>query len=440
MNRDRIGRRQTKIRKNIVLIAAVSAGVLVAPAVAAGAEENASPALSDTTIDSTIARSAAKQKGLPIAVRGHVTKDGIPREGASIVARIWPSTEELARVPEGEPAGVKIVAFAKSDSEGSFEIPLALEAVPDGYTEPDGSIAMQIYVLDAGRELPWNMSVRSVDDEGEAPGRWTTSAQLTSKNEDVPTLKIDVGRQSSVLQTDDPASDWVAGDGQLLADTQGASAIQLQGDATVVPMAVEHCWGADPAGGTLYSNRREKFMNVYGWTGAKVTVHQRVGSSTSHTLGVGFKALGASWTANGTLSQSSTGAGQTVSGLINNAIFNSVNYRLWNCGHPQNPEVIMGQEIRPAGFYDIFNEPLSVTTHQYYSASCVNKSSGTVWKDSGTNQTFATGVSSPFISLSAKSGYDAGTKISFSVKQPSKLCSNNAAGWLSASAVDMRSQ
>jgi hypothetical protein len=26
------------------------------------------------------------------------------------------------------------------------------------------------------------------------------------------------------------------------------------------------------------------------------------------------------------------------------------------------------------------------------------------------------------------------------VKQPSKLCSNNAAGWLSASAVDMRSQ
>jgi hypothetical protein len=77
-------------------------------------------------------------------------------------------------------------------------------------------------------------------------------------------------------------------------------------------------------------------MNVYGWTGAKVTVHQRVGSSTSHTLGVGFKALGASWTANGTLSQSSTGAGQTVSGLINNAIFNSVNYRLWNCGHPQN--------------------------------------------------------------------------------------------------------
>ena len=178
---------------------------------------------------------------------------------------------------------------------------------------------------------------------------------------------------------------------------------------------------------------------MYAWEGAKAKVQQAVSASSTHTVGVGYKATGGSWGVDGTVSSTiSTEYGQTVDAIVDAGVYNSINYRSWNCSAASSPTTIIGQQIRPAGFYDIFNEPYERLGHKIHIKGCVTKSAGTeFWKSTGTNTTRSVGISTAYLNLSAQSGYDEGTKMSFLPTERSEVCGNSDAGWPQASSIDV---
>lgn len=189
--------------------------------------------------------------------------------------------------------------------------------------------------------------------------------------------------------------------------------------------------------GTWDYNNRELFLKVYAWSGAKARVEQAIGASSSHKLGIAINDGG--WYASGTSTKSfSTGFGQSVSGIADASIYNSWNYRNYNCYDAGPPYPSEWVERRPENVYDIFNEPYAYAPHVNFTLACVQKSSGTVWKSSGTNVTYSAGVALGPISVSARSGYNTGTKMAFIVTQTSRICGNSSQGWPNAFQVDMR--
>lgn len=401
--------------------------------------------LDEAQADTTIALSP-KNLNAPTIVEGVVTKDGIPAPEVGIVARIWPNVEQQSIVPAGEGADVRIVHLSETDSRGRYEVRLDPGLVPKTHIEPNGSVSVQLWAVTGGGEMSWNLSVLTPDEVarmfGDRTAEWSTETIVGAGDVAPPAVDFEIGEVSAVSQRDSSQSLWLSDDHispMKRSMELEANSLDFRANAVAVPLASTQCWSVIPAGGTWYYNNRERFMNVYGWSGARPKVSQAVSASSSHTLGVGYKANSGGWGANGTTSISiSSSAGQTTGALLNHGIYNSVNYRLWNCGLPENNTYVVGKELRPAGFYDIFNEPFLGLSHANYTLGCVTKSSGVVWKNSGTNATFSAGVTTPLMSLSARSGYNTGTKISFTVTAKSKICGNSASGWISASQVDMR--
>jgi hypothetical protein len=434
---------------SVAALTAFLVTISVSPAVANGHEGHRLPDLANATADSRIALAQERSPGGPILLQGTITRDAAPLAGAAVVARIWPSTEMLSRIPEGGSVDVKIVQLTTTNRNGTYTLRLDPELVPATHVEEDGAVSVQLWLVHEGSETPWNVSLYPPSEKN---GRqsWATEKMMGDATAATDTLGVDfeVGQRPHVKQADEKFVDWIDSRGRRVGDRSSSetpdstSALKLDGDAAIVALATSTCWASVPAGGTWYYNNRERFMSVYGWSGALASVDQSIGSSSSHTVGVAYKSNSGSWTANGTVTTSiSTSAGQAVSNLTNVHVHNSINYRRWNCSEGSDNTSIVGTELRPAGFYDIFAEPHTTTNHAYYSLGCADKSpTTTVWKTSGTNQTYSAGITTPLTSLSARSGYNAGTRLSFKVTANSRICGNSSAGWLSASSVDMRSR
>lgn len=394
----------------------------------------------DAQADDSIAVLQSRLEETPVLVSGLVTENSRPVEGALIVARIWPNTSVLQNLKVGEKAPVKIVDYATTGPEGKFAVSLLPELVDTPYMELDGSISVQIWLVHDGIEVPWNFSALPPAGKDEFQN-WSTEAlrQSESKSDELLEVNFEIGNEANVKQSDDPAASWVATDSTLAGE---GGSLRLIDGGVPVALAAGTCWAAVPVGGTWLYNNRERFMAVYGWTGAKAKISQALSSSSSHTVGIGYKLNVGPWSVSGSATQTiSTGSAQTITGITNAFIHNSINYRRWNCSEANDNIAIVGTEIRPAGFYDIFNEPNTIALHVNHTLGCVNKSAGTsVVKTAGTNQTFSAGVTTPFINLSARSGFNQGTRLEFTVTAPSKVCGNSSQGWLAASNIDVRSQ
>lgn len=399
-------------------------------------------------LDTSIAEQMLESPDAPVVVTGTVTENRAPQDDATIVARVWPKGDELAAVPMNAPVDVKVVDVTYTDQEGRFEIRLDPALVPKTHSDVGGSIHLELWALHDGLETPWHLSVKPSDASG-APASWTTTALEQSGDAGPTDIAFELGDAPNVLQHDDQPSEWITDDGQTLAEAAAAGRRTVSAGTTLVEnggLAVQPtatpCWSSYPYGGQIYRNNRERFMYTYAWTGAPATVSQAIGSSSGHTLGVAYKPVGGSWAFDGTADYFiGQDAGQTKSGLINRGIYNSVNYRMINCSAPTDNTLIIGQLIAPVSFYDIFNEPTTYTGHTTYRYGCVEKVQGDiVTKSRTTSVTHATGVTTPFISLSARSGYNQGTHVRFDVRQDSEICGNHPDGWLKSSAVEIHQQ
>jgi hypothetical protein len=425
---------------SVVLLAGFSLGLTPYVATAATSAELEELRGVEVEADDSIAVLQSRLAQNHVLVSGMVTEDSRPVERASIVARIWPNTAVLQGLKVGEKAPVLIVDYATTGPDGRFAIALLPELVDESYRELDGSVSVQIWLVHDGREVPWNFSALppSVKD---GSGNWSTEALRQSESKLNEALQVDfeIGTRANVTQSDDPATSWVGSDSAFSSERSPFATID---GGVPVALATSTCWAAVPVGGTWLYNNRERFMAVYGWTGAMAKISQAVSSSSTHTVGIGYKPNVGSWSVNGSVTQTiSTSSSQTVTGITNAFIHNSINYRRWNCSEANDNTAIIGTEIRPAGFYDIFNEPHTSALHVSYTLGCVPKSAGTsIIKTQGTNQTFSAGVTTPLMNLSARSGFNQGTRLEFNVTAPSKVCGNSSQGWLAASSIDVRSQ
>ncbi|RYF44483.1 MAG: hypothetical protein EOO27_43295 [Comamonadaceae bacterium] len=265
----------------------VLAGLVVGGSVVTTAANAAEPddglSLEGLAIDSSIARAqTSKSSGTPVLATGSVTENGKPVEGAAIVARIWPNVDELAAVPEGASADVKIVDLAYADVDGNYSIELDPTLVPKTHIEEGGFLNVQLWAVHDGREVPWNFSAmvpgRS-SQLGKATSGWTTQS-LQAKNVSAPVdITFELGDSPNVKQSDDDAGEWLGSSGKTLAEEgkvglTSRSAASLADGGVAVALAATTCWGAVPAGGTWYYDNRERFMIVWAWSGAKATVSQ----------------------------------------------------------------------------------------------------------------------------------------------------------------------
>ncbi|MFI9553660.1 hypothetical protein [Nonomuraea endophytica] len=376
----------------------------------------------------------------PIAATGVVSRNGIPTSDGVVVARIWPTADELAKVPEGAPADVRTIAKVATANDGSFQVSLDPTAVPATHRDAGGNIALELWALLEGREIPWNISVADVStkssNQASSGSMWSTSKSAQTTKPQTSRIRFNFGANPSVLDESDPAAAWVNEAGEA----QGIHAPGLINGAVAVAAPPTNCWAAIPAGGEWLYNNRERFLNVYAWEGAKAKVQQAVASSSTHTVGVAYKPTNGNWGVDGTVSSSiSTEFGQTSGPLVDSGVYNSINYREWNCSLAASPTVIIGKQIRPAGYYDIFNEPYERLAHKVFRKGCATKSAGNeFWKSEGTNATRSVGISTPYLNLSAQSGYNEGTKMLFQVTARSEICGNTDQGWPQAPEVDIR--
>ncbi|HET7735810.1 MAG TPA: hypothetical protein VFK52_07540 [Nocardioidaceae bacterium] len=331
----------------------------------------------------------------PPVVSGQVTHHGRPVPQARVLLHVWPPAAELAARPQGALVARPVVATARTDVDGRYSLHLDTDEVRR-FRSSSGTVDFQLETTYGGRAASLLFSARP-EGKGPAPKWSPTGAQ------DLHEFDVDLGSGSSV-----PAD------------------------------------GADLCGhvelGRWFYDNREKFLHVHNWPGAQATVEQAIAGSSSHELGLAVKYPGMVWQPQGTLTltqDETSGSGARVSGIVNKALYNSVNYReiivkTWS-GHEE-----CYRTRRPMGFYDLLNEPHTDITHVRFRKGCTIRRGGEIWKDSQKNQTFRSGLDLGVISVSAQSGYSEGTRVGFTITRPTRICTNNHEGWLKATKFDLR--
>jgi len=370
-----------------------------------------------------------------VIATGAVTQDGVPLENVEVEARVWPNPEELEKVPAGSFADVRSAGVVRTDAQGRYLIRVNSAAVPETHKDEDGNVSVELSATYKGQVIPWSYTATL---QGESNDKnWSTKSADLAGQAKPGEFRFNFGATPSVLDVNDPPSEWVdESDTPLSASRTSAAKRMLTSDGamSVTPRAGR----CEKATNTYYRNKREHFLNVYSWAGAKATVEQAISASSGHTLGLAYKPEGGNWSVSGTNTMSVTrGYGQRVPNVVDARIYNAVNYRKWECYWIGG--ALMGTEVRPHNFYDVFNEPYTYAGHYNFNQGCVAKSpSTTVWKSTGKAVTQSSGVTLGFVSVSAQSGYDNGSKVAFAITSNSWLCGNSNQGWPNATQVDAR--
>lgn len=134
-----------------------------------------------------------------------------------------------------------------------------------------------------------------------------------------------------------------------------------------------------------------------------------------------------------TFSQSGTStislnASASRGGVIDATAWNKSNYReyIYSC----RP----GYELRPISVNSLLFQ-WTFWPHEIY-ATCTTYTGGTYTKGNGTNVTYSTGVNLGSGSVSAQSGWNSDTKVSWTVTKKTKLCGSSSVGWVSSARAE----
>jgi len=175
---------------------------------------------------------------------------------------------------------------------------------------------------------------------------------------------------------------------------------------------------------TIHYGLPEYFMQAYAWSGAYATVVQKYGND--HTLGIAYSATGsdASFKQSGSIS-TNMAASASRSGVADAYVWNKVNYRDYvsSCS---------ASKTRKPYSVNALLTNFTYSAHPSWS-TCQTYSGGTYTKSQGTNVTYSAGMDIGPINVSAQSGWNSNTEITWTVTSRTKLCGNSSAGWVSSS-------
>jgi hypothetical protein len=168
----------------------------------------------------------------------------------------------------------------------------------------------------------------------------------------------------------------------------------------------------------------EHFATIYGWSGATGTMDFDTGSN--HALGIGVGS-GTSWRQSGTASIG-TSSGATVGNIADANVVNKVNYRDYysSCSANTTRKPVSFYALLPSGSFTRASDVNYTTGCSYYYPG------GLTWKSNVSNYTYSGGVDIGPVNVSAQSGWNTATKMTYNVTSRSKICGSTSAGWLSS--------
>jgi hypothetical protein len=250
----------------------------------------------------------------------------------------------------------------------------------------------------------------------------------------VPDLMVDLGRSPGVADRNDPPSEWSGADGTTLT-AAGLLPAQARPVTNAERAQVESSPDV-PATGCVatalssFYDADESFAAVYAWSGGKATVYQATG--TSHVLGIGVKGGSGTWSGGGTVTFKETyGAGASVPGVADAYAHNSVQYRDYYYSFPC--QYTQRRPYSTQGLLDAF----TYAPHVNFTHCLSMVKGGSYWKDQGTALTVAAGTDIGPISVSAQSGWNSATKLTWVLTSASHGCGSTT-GWASAPQMDVR--
>jgi len=191
-----------------------------------------------------------------------------------------------------------------------------------------------------------------------------------------------------------------------------------------------HATGCVATALSSFYDADESFAAVYAWSGGKATVYQATG--TSHVLGIGVKGGTGTWSGGGTVTfKESYGAGASVPGVADAYAHNSVQYRDYYYSFPC--QYTQRRPYSTLGLLDAF----TYAPHVSFTHCLSIVKGGSYWKDQGTALTVAAGTDIGPISVSAQSGWNSATKLTWVLTSASHGCGSTT-GWASAPQMDVR--
>ena len=383
-------------------------------------------------VQAPTAQAAASASAGPIgSISGTVTRDGAAVSGGTVLIRVLPNHATMHAAASGTALSLLTVATATTDSLGRFGV--TPTAIPAGSLDPDGTANFVASVSDGASTLNWSFGLKASPQSTTATTASANVVGAPSAPRRAIGLRIDVGKNSGVDETDNPAANW-----------QGQSAGRLTSAGLIsVPTTKSQTISAGVAapagvcGPWLYATSTTKkvnegFANAWSWTGAKVNFEES--STSSHTLGVAAQDSGGGWSVNGSYTWTeTTSSGGTKAALWDNYLENQVNYREYYypvCVGGTN--YVWYPDSVASLLYPVLGWSHSVHPNWASHGCGVYGSGDNMWKSSGTNVTMAAGVSFGPISLSAQAGWNSDIKEDFIFTQTSDLCGSSNLGWASA--------
>lgn len=363
---------------------------------------------------------------------------GTPATGAVTVIA-WPTAQELLKLGKGEQANAVVVQHLQTARDGLFTVRLDPTVLPRGYVTERGQVDLELVMTAGTRQAAWFTSATQRPAEGsslaaahQSAGVWTTAHSSLDG-----ILRFDLASGTSNFDTNRSAKDST----NQLAVTSTAPSEYLRKNRKLDERGLSRAVRAPRTSATpadicvvtadkTYYNITEEFATVFAWSGAKGTVDFNTGSD--HTLGIAVESSNG-WKQSGTAGIS-TSAGATVTGLVNKVAVNKVNYRdYYNSCTPYTYR-------KPISFYSLLPSASFASTSSYkFSGGCSTYLAGaSIWKKQGTNVTYSAGVPLGVAYVSAQSGWNTETKMTWNITARTKVCGSKSSGWVDSPEVDAR--
>lgn len=368
----------------------------------------------------------------PVAVSGKLTNGGVGVSG-DVVAYAWPNDEVLNALPEGGTFRLLPLVQTRSASNGQYELRIDPDAIPADYKSDTGQVDVDVVTANGTSQVTWSVSLLSLGKTGWAPA----SGQDVTVPTPV-TLATDIARGTVAeagVQYDDGTShaaqvetqrrspDLSADISHLARRAASASAVgTATPTATLAPTTI--C-GPGSKSGTK-NGISSRVLKAQGRANARVTVD--FSTNASSTLGIAVSAGNGKWKMGGTKTISA-GAGASNSWPSARAVYNKYNY----AGYTSSGCSLTVTQWRPAGVHSFISSAPVVDQTVFPVANCTTYSSGTKWKDRGTNVTQKGGVQFPGVGLDAQTGWNSKVKMAWTFTGRAKLCGNSSSGWVSSS-------
>ncbi|MBB3091997.1 hypothetical protein [Nocardioides albus] len=368
------------------------------------------------------------------AMTGSVLANNEPVVGADIVVVAWPNQATLEMLGDEQKVETHVIATTKSDVSGKFDIQVDPGILPKELVSDVGQVDVDVIVADKDHEAERSLSLLTTADG------WTSAEVVASAAVGPIDLGFDLGTgafQSSAVTAED-----LTGDPELLSDEEGLALapadaagfsttavtdrgridtiLRERGTASgVTPM--EECYAIGTS--TYQSQRAESFVIAQGVVNAKAKVTQ--GSGTSHSLGVAVN-FGGGWKGSGSTSKTTSSSASQGDVATTRRYYNRVKYRYYtnSCG------VGYGYRWRPYSIQELVAGYVLVTRITYPNSRCnTYDASYSYEKHQGRNTTYGTGVDLAQVNVSAQSGYNSDTKLSWpDFTGRAKLCWSSTAG------------